>query len=357
MRTIFIISIILLSCPWWGCTPAPGEKTTEVLASLEILPHPDTLNLYVNESQNLNLRGTQINSSQQTMSNSGLITDVKYTVGNTDTTTVVVASAKAAWASSNSTVATVSQGIVTAKNPGSANISASVGSVSAVPLLVNVRAVNTAPGLSLDPPLLSVIFRDTVLVTGNVQQQAILKISESSSAHNHDSVHYDAAGNFNELVTGIQTGYRTIVAAARNPNQSNLVTPRSKTVIYYRYLSPEADSICGNWLGTTVGQNFNFTISKNQFLPVPRYDVNGHIDIQFEGIGVVKDVVMTGVVNYDGTMDISLTQTYQGFKISGGLRGYFKSMGRGEGSYSAEAKKSGWPTLSGNADWTAVKIP
>ena len=88
-----------------------------------------------------------------------------------------------------------------------------------------------------------------------------------------------------------------------------------------------------------------------------RYDINGHIDIQFEGIGVIRDITITGIVNNDGTIDASLTHSYQGFTISGGLNGYFKSIGTGEGNYRASAKKSGWPALSGSADWTAAKKP
>ena len=162
-------------------------------------------------------------------------------------------------------------------------------------------------------------------------------------------------GNFSETIIGLLTGLRTIVATAQNPNQPSLATTRYKYVYYYQYLSDAADNICGNWLGTTLGRNFNFTISKS--IIYSRYDINGHIDIQFQGIGVVKDIVLTGIVNRDGTIDASLSQSYQGFTISGYLKGYFKTMGTGEGSYGSSAKKSGWPTLSATADWTAVKQP
>ncbi len=38
-----------------------------------------------------------------------------------------------------------------------------------------------------------------------------------------------------------------------------------------------------------------------------RYDINGHIDIQCDGIGLVKDIILTGIVNSDGTINVSLT--------------------------------------------------
>jgi hypothetical protein len=271
----------------------------------------------------------------------------------TDTTTQSIAPGDASWSSSNNTVATVSQGIVTARSAGTANISATISNVGSIPLLVNVKAVNTAPGLILDPPQTSLIFQNSISVTGNVQQQAILLISETSSGHNNPNVTYDANGNFSEKITGFVTGYRTINATAQNPNQVNLSTTRYKYVYYYQYSSPEADSIVGDWIGTTLGMNFNFNISKSAFFS--RYDINGHIDIQFEGIGVVRDITLTGFVNSDGTIAASLSKSYEGFSISGSFSGYFKTTGTGQGSYSASAKKTGWPALSGTADWTAVK--
>ncbi|HTR82058.1 MAG TPA: hypothetical protein VMM58_10550 [Bacteroidota bacterium] len=353
MKAIFVFCIAVISVSLWGCTPVQQQKNSEDLSSLEILPHPDTLNLFVNETQALSLRGTSINSSQQTISNTGVITDAEYTVSSTDTTTRAIPSDTAAWSSSNTSAATVSQGIVIARGPGFTNITAAVGRVSAVPLLVRVASVNTAPGLSLDPPLVSLIFQDSIVVSGNVQQQAILVMTESSSHYNNTHVAYDGAGNFKVTVAGLQIGYRTIVATAQNPNQTNLATTRFKYVRYYEYLTSGADSICGDWVGTTLGRNFNFNISRNNLLQ--RYDINGHIDIQFEGIGLVKDITLTGIVNRDGTINASLSGTYQGFSISGSLTGYFTSSGTGEGGYAAAAKKSGWPSLSGSADWTAVK--
>lgn len=355
MKTFLVYLILLAGCCWWGCQQAEENKSTLNLASLQIVPHPDTLNMLANSSQSFSLRGTSVSTSEQTMSNSGIIADADYTVTTSDTTTVAVNAGDATWSSSNISAATVSQGVVTAHNAGYASITAAIGAVTSPPLLVSVQAVNTAPGLSLNPPQYSLIFRDSIAVSGNVQQQAQLIISEASSGHNNQHVAYDLSGNFTELITGIATGFRTIVATAENASQPSLATTRYKYVTYYTYLSSYADSICGNWLGTTLGRNFNFNISRSQIFP--RYDINGHIDIQFDGLGLVKDITLTGIVNTDGTMNVALTQSYQGFTISGSLNGYFKTTGTGEGTYGSSAKKSGWPSLSGSADWTAVKEP
>lgn len=356
MKTNCILLIVCLSCCIISCTTPPVEEKKDLaLAKLEIFPHPDTLYMFVNETQTLNLRGMKVNTSQQTTTNSGIITEVTYTVTATDTTTQAVGLGDATWSSTNNSVATVSQGVVTARSAGTANISAAVGNVSSIPLLVNVKAVNTAPGLILDPPQTSLIFENSISVTGNVQQQTKLLITEASSGHNDTAVSYDANGTFSERITGLVTGYRPINVTAQNRNLPNLSTTRFKYVYYYQYLSPEADSICGDWIGTTLGSNFNFNISRSVIFS--RYDINGHIDIQFEGIGVVRDITLTGVVNSNGTIAASLSKSYEGFSISGSFSGYFKTTGTGQGSYGASAKKTGWPALSGTADWTAVKKP
>jgi hypothetical protein len=354
MKTFFVCLILSAGCLWWGCQPAEVEKSTVDLASLEIVPNPDTLNMIVNGSQSFGLRGTSVATSEQTISNSGIITDANYVVTNSDTTTEVVNVDDAVWSSSNTSAATVSQGVVTAQGVGLASITASVGSVTSHPLLVSVRAVNTAPGLTLDPPQYSLIFISSVTVSGNVQQQATLIISEASSGHNNLNVAYSSSGSFADLINGLTPGLRTIVATAENKIQPSLATTRYKYVTYYPYLSPSADSICGDWLGTTLGQNFNFTISKSQIYL--RYDISGHIDIEFAGLGLVRNITLTGIVNPDGTINVSLMQTYQGFTISGSLTGYFITTGTGEGNYHASASKSGWPSLSGSAAWTAVKL-
>jgi hypothetical protein len=344
-----LIFALLCGCMQNNATP----QTTTTLAALEIIPHPDTLNMGVNATQTLSLRGTTVDSTQQTSTNTGILTEAGFTTMSVDTSTTPFPSNQAVWTSSNTGVATVTNGVVTAVSAGYSNIAAAVGNTIALPVLVSVQTVNAAPGLSLDPPEFSVIFRDTVSVSGNVQQQAILNISEASSGYNTKNVPYDVNGNFAETIVGLQTGFRTIVATAENSHQTTLTTTRNKYVYYYQYLSPAADSICGNWVGTTLSMNFNFTITKS--IIYSRYDINGHIDIQFPGIGFVRNITLTGIVASDGTMNASLTQTYQGFTISGFLKGYFETVGLGAGSYGASAKKTGWPTLSATADWTAVK--
>lgn len=339
-----------------ACTlPQDIQQTTYDLSALEIVPRPDTLFLSVNDSRALNLRGSSVNVSERRMSNSGIMTDVSYTVRSVDTVTQSIPVTDANWSSSNTSVVTVVSGTVTAKGPGMATVTASVGKTQAAGILVNVKAVATAPGLLLNPPSYTITFQNFINVSGTVQVPATLAISEPASGFNDASVAFKSTGEFSENVTGLVKGLRTITAVARNINTPALATTRQKYVLYYPYLGAEADSICGAWVGTTLGGNFNFNIQKNALLL--RYDITGHIDIQFDGIGVIRDIQLTGIIDKDGTIDATLPQqTYQNFSVSGSFTGHFKTVGTGEGNYSAAAQKSGWPPLSGNAGWTAVKV-
>jgi len=355
MRQFFIFITLMFFIP--ACQPI--EETTspqQEYDALRLQPERDSLFFSANnETQQFSLTGSIINTTEITISNSGVIAEASYTVRTIDTTFQPVKVSDAQWYSTNSAVATVSKGLVTAKSPGYASITAQIGNASTKPVVVNVRAVDTAPGLSLNPPYVSLIFENSVAVSGIVQKLARLRVSESNSGFLKDSIQYNADGTFGVTVTGLNQGTRSITARATHPTNSGLYTERTKTVIYYAPNSSEANAIVGNWLGTTLGKNFNFTIS-NSIIPT-RYDISGTIDIQFAGIGLVKDINLLGLVNSNGTFNVSLSKDYQGFKISGKFDGYFQSTGTANGSYSARAAKSGWPTVSFYETWTAVKVP
>ena len=90
-------------------------------------------------------------------------------------------------------------------------------------------------------------------------------------------------------------------------------------------------------------------------------DISGKIDIDFKsiglGLGLVNDINLLGALNNDGTINVALSKETQGFKISGTFTGHFTSTGTGKGTYSAQAVRTGWPKISFNDVWTAVKAP
>ncbi len=325
-------------------------------SSLRMQPERDSVFFSANnETQQFSLTGSIINTSEITITNSGVMTDVSYTVRTVDTTFLNVNASDAQWYSSNSAVATVNKGLVTAKSPGYATIAAQIGKAVTKPVVVNVRTVDTAPGLSLNPPDVALIFENSVSIFGLVQKQAKLKVTEPNSGFSKDSIQYQSDGSFGLTVTGLNQGVRIITARATHPTNSSLYTERIKTVFYYAPGSLEANEIVGNWLGTTLTKNFNFKI-ENSIIPT-RYDITGKMDIQFEGVGLVRDIDLIGIMNSNGTFNVALSKAYQGFTISGKFDGYFKSTGTANGSYTAQAVKSGWPKISFYETWTAVKLP
>lgn len=352
----FLTIIALSSCE------QQVEKTEETVYYSSLFMQPARDSLFINasnESWSVSLIGTIVNTSEKTMTNSGMMTDARYTVTTIDTAYLAVDAAKATWSSTNSSIASVSNGLIVGKSPGYASITAKIGTTVTKPLIVNVRAVNTAPGLTLDPPPAKLIFENFTTVTGSVQSQSKLSVREPQSGFYNAAVPYSTNGAFSATVTGLNQGVRTIAVRAAYPADSSLYTERTKVVAYYQPNTPGANAIVGNWLGTTLlttlRKEFNFSIS-NSIIPT-RYDISGKLDIQFEGVGMVKDIDLLGVLNSNGTISASLSKSYQGFTISGKFSGYFKNDGTGQGDYSAQATKSGWPKISFNVAWTAVKLP
>jgi hypothetical protein len=51
-------------------------------------------------------------------------------------------------------------------------------------------------------------------------------------------------------------------------------------------------------------QDFNFVISRSHIVLLG-YGIGGHMDIQLGGLGVLKNLALTGIVNSDGMMIVS----------------------------------------------------
>ncbi len=348
------IAILSSALLFISCVPEEEAESQTLFSSLKIQPDVDSVFMRANgETRQFSVVGSIVSVSERTIKNSGVMTDAEFTVRQIDTTYQSVNTSSVQWSSSNPSVATVSNGLVTARSAGYTAISASAGSATSQSIVVNVRPVDMAPGLSLDPPYSVLQFENFTTVSGVVQQNALLSVTEPNSGFTNANVAYSSDGKFNLSVTELNPGVRTIAVRASHPTDGSMYTERFKVVTYYQPGTPAANAITGDWLGTTLGKNFYFTIS-NSVIPT-RYDISGTIDITFEGIGTVQGINLTGIVNPNGTIDVTLSKSHNGFSISGKLNGSFKTIGTGEGEYSAKAEKTGWPKISFNEQWTAVK--
>ncbi len=351
--------MVIVAVLFAGCFVAEEEvQPLPEYDEVRIEPAIDTVFLAeTNETRQFSILGSTVNVSEWTIQNQGIMTSAKYTVREVDTLLHSVDPAIGSWSSSNPSVATVSKGLITGKSPGTASIIVSIGDAVSLPVTVNVRAVHTAPGLSLDPPNAIFILQNSVTVSGTVQLGALLRIIEPVAGIDMRNVPYSSNGAYSRTVTGLKQGFSVITVRAVNPNDSTKYSERSKSVFYYDPNTIGANAIVGNWLGRTLGKDFHFTIS-NSIIPT-RYDINGTVEIDFKsaglGLGTVKDITLTGFLDHNGSINVALSKQSQGFTISGTFKGHFSSAGSGSGSYSAQAVKSGWPKISFNDVWTAVK--
>ncbi|MBU0561485.1 MAG: Ig-like domain-containing protein [Bacteroidetes bacterium] len=352
---VFILATLI------GCEDEEKlNRTSEYLAGLSLDYSYDTLALTVNDSpKQLTLLGKYLKVKETIVLNTGIIQSKEMRTVSVDSSFEIISAKNAQWFSSNGSVAAVSNGKVTPLSSGTTGVYAKFQNVNSDTLTIRVQENNSAPALYIDPPQTTLIFQNQVNVSGDVQiinsggNQTKLLVSEPRSGFN-TRIDFNSLGEFNFTVNNLSDGLSIIDLVAEHPIESNLKTVRNKTVIFLSYLSSSADSIVGTWKGTSLNRTFYLEISKS--ILFQRYDVSGTIDIKFQALGYVKDVEVIGLINRDGTIDLSLSKDYEGFKISGAMKGYFSGTGFSEGYYSGKAEKSGWPKLSFKEDWTARKI-
>jgi hypothetical protein len=354
MKTLQITFVsCLLLC---GCmTQSPVPADTAVLTKLFLSPKPDTIFISATdkETKDIGLNGIYLNKTEKTVSNSGLITHAEFTVTTIDSLYRQVNVNDAQWFSSTNNVIMSKRGTIRAELPGIACIWAECQGIWSDTIVVSSRVRDVAPGLVLNPSDDIFTFQNSVQITGTVQLLSRLRMQESNSGFTDTNVLFDLNGNFNRTVSGLKPGKSTIVVKAFHNTRDDLVTTRTRTVYYFDFGTIMADSIVGRWSGECGGKAIVFTISKNQYLP--RYDISGTIDVQCYGYGIIQDVLLWGIVNNDGSMNLSATKEFDGFTVSGALNGRFQSTGYGKGTISGSLKKAGWIDFPFNESWWAKK--
>jgi hypothetical protein len=347
----FILVVCFLGCKKNADTP--DVETT--IAKLYLSPKPDTVYLDATdrETKDLKLSGIFLDKTKKTVSNTGVITHSEFIVISIDSNYRTINATDADWISSNANVQIIRHGTMRAEIPGTTLVWAQYQGMTSDTLIVNARMHDVAPGLALNPSNDIFTLQNFVQIQGTVQRFSRLRMSESISGFVDTNVTYDADGNFNRTVTGLVPGKSTIVVKAYHNTRDDLVTTRTRNVYYFNFGSLTADSIVGNWRGECGGKPIVFSISKNQYLP--RYDISGTIDIQCYGYGLIQDVVLWGIVNNDGSMSITATKEFEGFSVSGTLKGKFRSVGTGDGSLAGSLRKNGWIDFSFNESWWAKK--
>ena len=319
------------------------EDDREPLA-IFLVTNDDTLLLLANNTYSLSVQGIFTETSENTVNNSGVFAEANYTYITTDTTAESIDANKLDWYSSNTTIATVSNGVIEGHAAGTAEIWAGFHEIFSDTLVVVVSSPQLPPDLILDPPPVQLVFQDHTIISGRVTAGLDVTLTVSG-----DTIEVSENGYFSTVVS-LVFGENVFQVVAIN-NVNGLSTTKSKLIIYYLL---ENAGITGRWEGETLTRPFSFDIY--ELLGV--YIIDGTMTVDFTLLGgplIVRDIIIAGLVNEDGTIEASLSREWQGFTITGTLDGFFLDSGNAEGSYSMSIRREGWPTASAGATWWAER--
>lgn len=335
------IAVVLL---YTACEEPDETIDDRIPEAMFLVSETDTLLLLTDKTTTVTVEGIFTETSENTVTNTGVMSQASYTYISTDMTAETISASRPDWYSSDEAVATVSDGKIKGRSAGTARIWAMIDVVVSDTLTVVVSSPQLPPDLILDPPPVQLVFQDSTVISGRITPDM-----DATVTVNGDTVEYNADGEFS-VVVYLSVGNNEIPVIATN-NANGLSSAKSKRIIYYPF---DQAGITGHWSGETLTRPFSFEIY--ELLGV--YVIDGTLTVDFTMLGgdyVVEDVVIAGLINADGTIDASLTRDWEGFEITGYLKGTFTDSGSAEGKYGIKIKREGWPTASASATWWAAR--
>jgi hypothetical protein len=340
---------VFLALAGYSCeeTTGPDEDDLHPIA-LQLVAEVDTLLLLTGHDYNLNVQGIFAESSENIITNSGVLTDANFTYITTDTIFSVINSSQAAWHTSDTDVARVTAGKITGAAPGLAVIWAELDNAVSDSLPVIVSSPQLPPYLIIDPPPTKLIFQNHADVSGWVT--AGLNVGLTL---NGVSLEYDDKGRFNEGII-LDEGSNTFEVIAINPDNS-MTTTKTKHYIYYPIA---AAGITGHWEGQTLTSPFARPFEFDLYELGGIYIITGTMSIDATMLGgplYVQDVIIFGLIDENGSIDVSLSRDSEGILVTGFLNGVFLSTGTAEGEFGVTIAIEGWPTATAKAGWTAER--
>ncbi len=342
---LLYLSLILALLIFPACEE-PDEDIDDSREPLAIflVTEVDTLLLLADDTYTLAIRGIFTETSEYTVTNSGVFADTSYVYFVTDTLAESISASRPDWYSSNTAVATVSDGEIEGHAAGTAEIWAVIGEIISDTLVVVVTSPQLPPELILDPPPVQLVFQDNATVSGRITSGLDVTLTVAG-----DTIDYTENGEFSTVVS-LNVGENDIRVVAVN-NENGLSTTKSKLIVFYQL---DNAGITGYWEGETLTRPFGFEIY--EFLGV--YVMDGTMTVDFTMLGgplIVQDIIIAGQVNEDGAIDASLSREWEGFTVTGTLEGIFLDSGTAEGSYRVQISKEDWPTATAGATWWAKR--
>lgn len=340
-----IILLILTAICILGCNKENTDYTN--LKSLYIDSDYDTVQVYESFfSKKLTLKGVFEEEIKNTIYNKGITTGSQYSFYSLESVATEINSEDALWHSSNTSVATVSNGKVYPNEAGYTEVYAIINDVKSNVITINVLEKTAKPFLDINIPEIIVVFENLIKIEGITNENSTVKI-------NGVNVNVNINGKFTLEYTQLVEGKNTITVVSYNSNDNSISTSNTIIVYYYPYLTKEADDIVGTWQGTFGSKTFNFTITEGS----NEYIVEGKIDIEFDLIGLITGITFAGKINKSGQLDIGINKTIAGKNttISGSITGRLTSTSTITGSINVSAKQGDWITIGFSKEFTAEK--
>ncbi len=339
------IILVFLALAGYGCeeTTGPGEDDLHPIA-LRLVAEVDTLLILAGNDYDLTVQGLFSESTENVVTNSGVLTDTSFTYITTDTVFSVINSSQVAWYSSDNSVARVTAGTITGMDTGMAFIWAELDNAVSDSLPVIVSSPQLAPYLIIDPPPTQLLFQDFTEVSGWVTPGLNVGLTLKGA-----SLAYAGDGRFSEEVA-LAEGSNVIEIIATNPD-NGLTTTKTKHLIY----APIASAgITGHWVGETLTRQFEFDLYELDTF----YLITGTMSIDATILGGsvwVQDVIIAGQIHDDGSIDASLSRDSGGITVTGFLNGVFLSSGTAAGEFGVTIAIEGGPTVTAKATWKAER--
>ncbi len=324
--------------------PPDDDDPGPLPLAMQLVAETDTLLLLAGNTHTLAVMGVFAETTENVVSNSGVLIDANFTYITSDTTLESMVVGSLDWYSSDASVATVDDGAILGIVSGTAAIWAETREVISDTLQVIVNSPQLPPNLILDPPPAQLVFQDSIVLAGWVTAGL-----NATVTINDDTASYDSRGRFEETVSLVAGENPFDVIAVNNSN--GLSTTKSKLVVY---LPLATAGITGYWEGETLTRPFGFDIYKL----LSDYVIAGTMIIDATMLGgplVIQDVIIFGLINEDGTIDATLSNDDPNIILTGTLEGVFLTSGTAAGTWSVSIAITGLPTATGTAGWTAER--
>ncbi|WP_339810267.1 hypothetical protein [uncultured Imperialibacter sp.] len=265
LQLLFLLTLLGL----FSCTDTPINPVEEIpdefkdLKSIRLNPSGDTTVLVqYSNTKTVAAIGEFVVAQFDTLEVAGLLSKKTQITITYDTTYRTIDAMKLEWSSSDNSVVTVENGVVTPIGGGDADVRCRLASKQITSNSSHFNVVGL-PFLSIDSPGDQLVFTSEGIVSGHVATDALLYIQGEPAS-------FDPSGYFEQVVQLPIDGVNSVVVKA-----TDAIVPEAFTVKTKKYTRATPETILGNWAGTASdGSDFTFTVTLSTTDP-DEFDASG----------------------------------------------------------------------------------